>query len=402
MKMGDLKEIAHGSICFPKGFLAAGMNCGIKMTKKDLALIVSEKPARVAGTFTTNAFAAAPVRWCREVVKKGVASAVIINSGNANACTGDGGARDAKKMAKWTAAELGVPFETVLVSSTGVIGKRLPMETIATGIKKICTLLSSSGDTDASSAILTTDTFSKTAAVEFQIGGRKVRMGAMTKGAGMIQPNMATMLCYITTDAVIELSALTTALKQAVEQSFNCITVDGDMSTNDSVILMANGMASNPEILVGSNEYQIFYEALSYVTLKLAKMIAWDGEGATKLVKIKVRGANTPEDAKKGALAIANSNLFKVSLYAEEPSWGRLMAALGSTDLKGLNHEKISVKFNGRFFVKKGKASNIKRGEARKVMRAKQIEIDVDLGQGQAKATIWTCDLTHKYVDINM
>ncbi len=400
--MASFKEISHVSVCFPKGFVAAGINAGIKMTKKDLMLIVSEKPARVAGTFTTNAFAAAPVRWCREVVKKGVAQAIIANSGNANACTGDGGARDAKKMAKLVAQELGIPFETVLVSSTGVIGKRLPMETIETGIKKISSVISSFGDVDAATAILTTDTCAKTVAVEFQIGSKKVRMGAIAKGAGMIQPNMATMLCYITTDAVIELSALTASLKTAVEDSFNCITVDGDMSTNDSVILLANGQAGNPEILVGSEGYKIFCEALSFVTLKLAKLIVWDGEGATKLVRIKVRGATTDEDAKKAGLAISNSNLFKVSLYAEEPSWGRLMAALGSTGLKGLNSEKISVKFNGRIFVKKGKATNITRGEARKVMRAKQIEIDVDLGQGQGKSTVWTCDLTHKYVDINM
>ncbi|MBI1883495.1 MAG: bifunctional glutamate N-acetyltransferase/amino-acid acetyltransferase ArgJ [Chlamydiae bacterium] len=400
--MQYLKELSHGSICFPKGFLAAGMNCGIKMSKKDLALIFSEVPARVTGTFTTNSFAAAPVRWCREIVKKGMARAIIVNSGNANACTGEGGFRDTRKMAKTVAQALNLHQEEVLVSSTGVIGKRLPMETIEMGIQKISKLLSKKGEMDASAAILTTDTFGKTAAVEFSIGKKRVRMGVVAKGAGMIEPHMATLLCYITTDAAIELSALKHALKETVDRSFNCLTVDGDMSTNDSVILMANGMAGNKEILLGSEGYEIFLEALSFVTLKLAKMIAWDGEGATKLVQVRVTGAHTDEEAKKGALAIANSNLFKVSLYSQDPNWGRLMAALGSAKISGIVSEKISVKFNGRFFVKKGKSSGIKLGEARKVMRAKQLDIHVDLGLEKGHAVVWTCDLTHKYVDINM
>lgn len=402
LKILKFKEISHASVSFPKGFQASGINCGIKMTKKDLALIVSDYSARVAGTFTKNKLAAAPVRWSREIVKKGKARAVLVNSGNANACTGEGGFRDTRKTAKIAANELGIFPEEVLVSSTGVIGKRLPMDTIEIGIKKIVRLISRKGDSEAAQAILTTDTFAKTLALEFSLGGKNIRMGAMAKGAGMIQPNMATMLCYITTDACIELSALRHALKEAVNQSFNCITVDGDMSTNDSVILMANAVAGNREILLGSSDYEVFLSALSYITLKLAKMIALDGEGATKLVHIKVTSAYSHEEAKSAAFAVANSNLFKVSLYAQDPNWGRLMAALGGANLSKLISEKISVKFNGHSFVKKGKASGIPLGEARKVMKAKQINIHIDLGQGKGQGNAWTCDLTHKYVDINM
>jgi glutamate N-acetyltransferase/amino-acid N-acetyltransferase len=238
--------------------------------------------------------------------------------------------------------------------------------------------------------------------LELSLGGKKIKMGAIAKGAGMIQPNMATMLCFITTDAVVELSALRHALKQAVDQSFNCITVDGDMSTNDTVILMANGMAGNREVLLGSNDYGIFLSALSYISRKLAKLIAWDGEGATKLVQVKVTGAHSDDEAKSSAFAVANSNLFKVSLYAQDPNWGRLMAALGSANVSKLISEKISVKFNGHYFVKKGKASGITLGEARKVFKAKQINIHIHLGQGKGQSSVWTCDLSHKYVDINM
>jgi glutamate N-acetyltransferase/amino-acid N-acetyltransferase len=401
-KYYKFKEVPHASVGFPKGFQASGINCGIKMTKKDLALIVSDGPSRVAGTFTTNKLAAAPVRWSKDIVKKGKVRAVLVNSGNANACTGEGGFRDTRKAATIVASELGITPEEVLVSSTGVIGKRLPMEAIETGIRKIVKLISRKGDLEAAHAILTTDTFSKTLALEFYLGGKKVRMGAMAKGAGMIQPNMATMLCYITTDAHIESLALRQALKLAVSQSFNCLTVDGDMSTNDTVILMANAMAGNREVLMGSNDYLVFLSALSHLTLRLAKMIALDGEGATKLVHVKVTRASSDEDAEKAAFAVANSNLFKVSLYAQDPNWGRLMAALGAANLSKLISEKISVKFNGRSFVKKGKTSGIPLGEARKVMKAKQINIHIDLGLGKGQGNAWTCDLTHKYVDINM
>lgn len=400
--MKKIKEIPHVSVCFPKGFKAGGINCGIKMGKKDLAMIYSEQSARVAGTFTSNAFAAAPVCWCREIVKKGQARAVVVNSGNANACTGEGGLKDARKMAQIAAKALHVSQNEVLVSSTGVIGKRLPMKVIEPGILKLSESLSYKGDALASHAILTTDTFSKTVALEMVLGGKKVRMGAMTKGAGMIQPAMATMLCYVTTDCLIERRSLQQALSQAVDQSFNCITVDGDMSTNDSVILFANGMAGNKEVKTGTEDYKIFCSALNYLTLKLAKMIALDGEGATKLVEVRVDGALSDEEAKKGAYAVANSNLFKVSLYAQEPNWGRLMAALGSAGLKGLKAQKIMVKFNGVYLVKNGKASGIKKGPAKKLMKAKQICIQIDLGLGSGKATVWTCDLSHKYVDINM
>lgn len=396
------KEIHHVSVGFPKGFLASGLNCGIKMTKKDLALIFSETPAAAAGTFTTNILAAAPVRWCREMLRRGYARAIIINSGNANACTGEGGFRDARKMAKITADALGFDAKEVLVSSTGVIGKRLPMSALEVGIPKASEALSKSGDLDAAQAIMTTDSFVKTAAVEFTLGSKKVRLGAIAKGAGMIQPDMATMLCYITTDAAIELEALKTALRSAVEISFNRITVDGDMSTNDSVIVLANGLAGNPPVTPGSAEYGIFVRALEFVTTKLAKMMARDGEGATKLVEVRVTGSPTPEDARRAAFAIANSNLFKVSLYSQDPNWGRLMAALGSARVNGMVAEKIHVKFNGRFFVRKGKSSGIKLGDARKVLRARQINIQVDLGLGKCQETVWTCDLTHKYIDINM
>ncbi|HGJ65708.1 TPA: bifunctional glutamate N-acetyltransferase/amino-acid acetyltransferase ArgJ, partial [bacterium] len=326
-----MKEIDGGITAVP-GIKTAGIASGIKATgTKDLIVIFCDELATSAGTFTTNKVKSAPVLVSMEHIKCGKAQAVVANSGNANASTGEQGIKDAKKMAELTAKELGISSEHVLVASTGKIGRFMPMDKVESGIKLAVSKLSYTGGHEAAQAIMTTDTFPKECAVEFELQGKKTHIGGMVKGAGMINPTMATMLCFITTDVAIEQNLLQTALKAAVDKSFNMVSVDGDMSTNDTVIILANGRACNEKITKQNNGYNEFLKGLSHVTTSLAKMIAKDGEGATKFIELQLKGAKSEDDARKATHAIAQSPLLKCALFGEDPNWGRIMSSLGSS-----------------------------------------------------------------------
>ena len=388
------------------GFKAAGIACGIKKNnKKDLALIFSEAPATVAGLFTTNKIKAAPVLVDMQRIKKGVCHAVIINSGNANACTGKKGMTAAVKTVTLIEKALGIKKGLAMVSSTGVIGELLPVVNgIEKGIPKLIDALSEEGWDNAAKAIMTTDAFPKIAFEKGKIDGKEVSMLGIAKGAGMICPDMATMLAYIVTDAAVEQNALQNALKNAVNKSFNSITVDGDTSTNDTVLALANGKAGNRPVgskqyAVSSKDYKTFCGMLEKVCLKLAHMIVRDGEGATKFLEIKVKGAKKEADAKNIALVIANSLLVKTAFFGEDANWGRIMAAIGRAGVDIIG-EKISIYFNNTPVVKNGSGTSRDK-EADKVIKKKDICLTVDLGMGKAGATVWTTDLTYEYVKIN-
>ena len=370
-------------IRMPKGFKAGAVASGIKKRDKlDLALIVSETPSKTAAMFTTNNFPAAPIKACKEhlIKSRGVSQAAIVNSGNANSFTGQAGIKDAKVTAVLLAERLGINKEAVMIASTGIIGKRLPMDKIKAGMPLLIKDLSQAGIHKAARAIMTTDTFPKLASAGFTCGGKKIAVTGITKGAGMIAPNMATMLCFIITDAKVELSALKAGLRAAVNDSFNCITVDGCMSTNDMVLAMANGCAGNPVIRNGSESFNKFQDALSRVCLLLAKMMVIDGEGATKFIKIKVKGARNDAQAKKAALAIANSNLVKTAIYGENPNWGRIVCAIGASGIE-VKEETLKVKFSS--------------------LAKKDIFIEADLNLGNGEAVVYTSDLTPEYIKIN-
>lgn len=396
----NVKEF-RGGITSPKGFTAAGIYCGIRKAKKDLALIVSEVPAAVAGVFTLNKTQAAPIIVDKKQLQRSqIASAVLINSGNANACTGERGLTDAWQLVKVTAESLNIPEEQVLVSSTGVIGQYLPMDKITVGIQELAKQLSVEGGSDAAEAIMTTDTYSKEVAVRFTLGNSTVTIGGMAKGSGMIAPNMATMLGFITTDATLPQGLLEKALKSANDKSFNRITVDGDMSTNDMVLIMSNKMARNRSIKDHSEEYHLFCSALEYVLIKLAKMIARDGEGATKLIEINVIGASSEQEAVKASAAIANSNLVKTAIHGADANWGRIMAAVGYSGID-FDPEQVEINFNDLPILGKNYTILLNEEKAKAVLQEENIVITVDLNQGSHEARFWTCDLTKEYVHIN-
>lgn len=392
---------AAAGVTFPKGFKAAGVKAGIKKSGNlDLALIYTEKEAAVAGVFTKNAVAAAPVIVSREVVKGGKAHAIVANAGCANACTGEAGIANARKMAALAAAEVGCAAEEVLVGSTGIIGVNLPMNKLEAGIKAAAAELSEDGSKNAGNAIITTDTYSKACSCEVEIGGKAVRFGAIAKGSGMIQPNMATMLCYITTDANISSQLMQKALSDIVEVSFNMISVDGDMSTNDTVLVLANGESGAPEIKAGSPEYDKFYATLKEICQELSKRIAADGEGATKFLTINVKGTKTFEDAKTVAMSIAKSPLVKTAFFGEDPNWGRVICAVGYAGIQ-MVPEKTVIKFGGIPVYANGLGAEFKEEDIHKVMAEHDIVIDVEMGMGDAEATVWSCDFSYEYVKIN-
>ncbi|MGP1471253.1 MAG: bifunctional glutamate N-acetyltransferase/amino-acid acetyltransferase ArgJ [Schwartzia sp. (in: firmicutes)] len=394
-------EAIKKSVTFPKGFTASGIKAGIKKSgNDDLALIYSERPAAVAGTFTQNQVAAAPVEVSKEVVRHGTARAIVANAGCANACTGDGGLADAKEMGALAGAALGCAAEEVVVASTGVIGVRLPMEKLRAGIKEAAACLSLEGSAAAAKAILTTDTYCKGGAVEIELGGQKVRFGAIAKGSGMIQPNMATMLAFITTDAAIEPALLQAALSEVVEVTFNMISVDGDMSTNDMAIVMANGAAGNPCIAVKGADYDLFVATLRTLCTGLSQRIAADGEGATKFLTIEVTGAHTFADAKQVAMSVAKSPLVKTAFFGEDPNWGRVICAVGYAGVP-MVPEKTVVKFGDIPVYAHGVGAAFDRAALDKVMEAHDIAIAIDLGIGEASATVWSCDFSYGYVKIN-
>ena len=392
---------AAAGVTFPKGFKAAGVKAGIKKSGNlDLALIYTEKEAAVAGVFTKNAVAAAPVIVSREVVKGGKAHAIVANAGCANACTGETGLANARKMAALAAAEVGCAPDEVLVGSTGIIGVNLPMDKLEAGIKAAAAELSEDGSKNAGNAIITTDTYSKACSCEVEIGGQAVRFGAIAKGSGMIQPNMATMLCYITTDANISSQLMQKALSEIVEVSFNMISVDGDMSTNDTVLVLANGASGAAEITDGSPEYDKFYATLKEICQELSKRIAADGEGATKFLTINVRGTKTFEDAKTVAMSIAKSPLVKTAFFGEDPNWGRVICAVGYAGIP-MVPEKTVIKFGGVPVYANGLGAEFNEDDIHKVMAEHDIVIDVEMGMGDAKATVWSCDFSYEYVKIN-
>lgn len=395
-----IKKDTQG-VTFAKGFTAAGVKAGIKKSGNlDVAVIYTKTQAVVAGTFTQNKVAAAPVYVSKEVVATGTAHAIVANAGCANACTGQQGLDDAHKMAQIAADELGVNADDVIVGSTGVIGVNLPMDKLEAGIKDAVANLSTDGSDNAGRAIITTDTHSKSATCEFELSGKTVRMGAIAKGSGMIRPNMATMLCYITTDIAIDQALLQKAVSGCVEKSFNMISVDGDMSTNDMVIVLANGEANNAKITEENADYQIFFEKLMMLCTELAKQIAADGEGASKFLTINVKGAKSFADAKTVGMAIANSPLVKTAFFGEDPNWGRVICAVGYSGAD-MVPEKTVVKFGGITIFANGTGATYDEKALAHVMKQKDIVIDIELNMGQEDATVWSCDLSYEYVKIN-
>ena len=423
-----------GSILAPRGFRAAGVFCDIKRLgtgkgsdkgkKRDLALIVSEAPATVAGMFTTNLACAAPVKVCVERVKKGSARAVVVNSGNANACTGKQGLQDALEMARFAERALDIPQGSVLVGSTGRIGVTLPMDNVRAGIIEAAALLDSTAGhaAQAAEAIMTSDTRSKQIAVEFKVGGKGVRIGGICKGAGMIQPGMsltgkrpaamplhATMLCFITSDAAVEPKVLQAALREAVANSFNRITVDGDMSTNDTVLVLANGLAGNPQSALRnpqSKGFGRFQAALTHVCLALAKMIVRDGEGVSRVVTVRVNGARTFADADAAARAVANSPLVKTSWHGGDPNWGRIIAAVGYSPAT-IVEEKVDIGYSTPgsrdilWSLKRGQPTQATFKTLCAAVAPKEFDLHINLNLGRAGAMMYAADLTEDYVEFN-
>lgn len=391
----------QGGVTAPVGFKAAGMYCGIRKVKKDIAMIVSDVPATVAGVFTLNKTQAAPLLVDKiQLGRSSTCSAIVVNSGNANACTGERGLNDAWAMVKAAASALSIDERQVMVSSTGVIGQYMPMEKIVPAIGELTKNLSREGSKDAADAIMTTDTFSKEVAVRFTLGATVVTIGGIAKGSGMIAPNMATMLGFVTTDLSISQELLTKALKAANNRSFNRITVDGDMSTNDQVILLANGQAKNEPFGEHSEEYELFTAALEYVLIKLAKMIAKDGEGATKLVEILVKGARSEEEAVQAARAVANSNLVKTAIHGADANWGRVLAAVGYSGID-FTPDNVEISFGDLPVLRRNYEIVLDEEKAKNLLMQDTVVVVINLNQGDQFARFWTCDLTKDYVHIN-
>ena len=398
--MSDLfREIDH-CVTAPQGFRAGVTASGIKSDAsiKDLAILASDVLCVAAGTFTTSSTRAAPVMVCQERLRSGTAQAVIVNSGNANCATGEPGLLNAYRMTELAAQKLGLENEMVLCSSTGIIGRQLPIEKIEAGVQAI--ELSAHGGNAFSEAIMTTDTRPKRIALEFELDGRTVRLGGVTKGAGMIYPNMATMLCYLTTDAAVELEWMKAEVRAAVVDSFNMMAMDGDMSTNDTCILFANRLAGNAPINAQHPQVGTFREALRRVTQYLAREMARDGEGATKLMTVHVRGARHKADAVKAARAITVSPLWQCALAGGDPNWGRIVAALGASGCE-LDQGGYDIFIGDVQVVQKGTAASYRQDEARAAMAGSEVTIAVDLHLGEGQATAWGCDLTHGYIDEN-
>jgi len=394
-------HIIDGGVTSPEGFFATGISCGLKKDgKKDLAIICSEDSAAVAGVFTTNKVKGHSLQVTMEHIKNGYASAIVINSGNANACVGEQGYRDAKEIAEITADFLECSPEEILVGSTGVIGVPLNMEAIRPAIEVLVSEMSPDGGHDAEEAIMTTDLIHKEIAVELEIQGVKVRIGGMAKGSGMIHPNMATMIGVITTDVNISRKLLDKALKEVVKHTFNRVSVDGDTSVCDMVIIMANGLADNVGIVEEDENYNKFRNALNLVCTSLARMIAKDGEGATKLIEILVDGAQSEDDAYKAACAIAKSPLVKTAIFGEDANWGRIITAIGYSGAQ-FDPEKVDILLGNLLVCKNGTAQKFDEAEAKKILQEKEVKIHVKLNNGNFFDRMWTCDFSYDYVKIN-
>ena len=401
-------KIITGGVTAAKGFKAASTAAGIKYKdRQDMAMIYSQEPCRSAGTFTTNIVKAAPVKWDKNQVTSGApAQAVVINAGIANACTGEEGMGYCAQTAEAAAQALGIPAESVLVASTGVIGMQLPMDRITAGVKAMAPLLGESleSGTGASKAIMTTDTKNKEVAVQFELGGTTVTMGGMCKGSGMIHPNMCTMLSFVTTDAAISRELLQEALSQDIQDTYNMISVDGDTSTNDTVLLLANGLAGNKEITEKDEDYHTFCRALKIVNETLAKKMAGDGEGCTALFEVKVVGAETKEQAKVLAKSVICSSLTKAAIFGHDANWGRILCAMGYSGAQ-FDPEKVDLYFEsaaGKMqIIKDGVAADYREEQATQILSESEVTAVADIKMGDEKATAWGCDLTFDYVKIN-
>jgi glutamate N-acetyltransferase/amino-acid N-acetyltransferase len=394
-----MKSIDGGGVTSARGFQAGAVAAGIKKSgAPDLCVIWSDRPAMAAGVFTTNKVRAAPVQLSAVRVQAGQARGVVVNAGNANACTADQGYADAEEMTQITAAKFGATTEEVLVASTGVIGVALPMDRVRAGIARV--ELSPEGGHLAAQAIMTTDTRPKEVAVSINLGTTVVTVGGMCKGSGMIHPNMATLLAFITTDAAVAPSFLQTAIRQAADASFNLVSVDGDTSTNDSLFCLANCAAENAPIDAGSPDAASFQEAHTFVSIYLAKQIARDGERATKLLEVKVDGARTPADARRAARSVTSSSLLKSAIYGSDPNWGRILCAVGysGADVDPL---KTDVRIGSVWLMRDGKILPFDRAAAVEQMAGPDVFLGVDLHLGSETATAWGCDLTEQYVEIN-
>jgi glutamate N-acetyltransferase/amino-acid N-acetyltransferase len=391
------RPVVEGGVTLAAGFTAGAVYAGIKTPgpdKLDLAILASDRPAAVAGIFTRNSFCAAPVVVSREIVAGRRARAVIANAGNANACTGEQGLADAREMAALAAAKIGGDPSEVLVASTGMIGILLPMDQVRAGVPDIKLL--DDGSAPFARAIITTDTHPKSAGAELELGGKTVRIGGSAKGAGMIHPNMATLLAFVTTDAAVDPEFLQTALVRAGGDSFNMITVDGDTSTNDTLVVLANGAAGNP-VVSGGEDGEKFVAALTYVCGELAKAIVSDGEGATRLIRVDVRGAASDEDARSAARSVVRSPLVKSAVYGSDPNWGRVLCAIGYSGAQ-VDPMAVDLFVGGVQLVKAGAPVPGSREEAEPVMKEKEINFVADLHVGGSAATAWGCDLTEAYV----
>ncbi len=385
------------------GFKAGGISCGIKGNKAlDLAMIVSDPPATAAGVFTTNRVQSPSVVFSKgSLAMKRKYKAIVVNSGNANACTGPQGMEDCRNVARGVAAELDVSSKQILVASTGIIGVPLPAEKIVTATPQLTQAMSEKGWGNAAKAIMTTDLTQKVAGLSYQRYGKTFSLGGITKGSGMIHPNMATMLGFIVTDVAIRPIALKTALKTAVQKTFNCITVDGDQSTNDCVMIMANGLAGNAELNASTAGYDQFVESLTELCKSLALQIVEDGEGATKFATVRVKGAKSESSAHQVANSVAKSSLFKTALFGEDPNWGRILAAVGYAGVP-FNEEEICISLNGLILFQKGLPTKSAGSVAlQKKMKAKNIVVEIDLAKGRHEVEVYTCDLSYDYVKIN-
>jgi glutamate N-acetyltransferase/amino-acid N-acetyltransferase len=395
--MTGFKAIASGTVTSPQGFLAGAVKAGIKSQKKlDLAILCSEKPCVAAGVFTTTAIKAVPVILSQKHLKDKKAQAIVVNSGCANACTGDSGMADAVEMARSVAEKVGLSVEDVLVASTGVIGVSLPMDRVRAGIRNVAR--TKEGGHELASAMMTTDTFPKETAISVESKLGRFTLGGVAKGAGMIHPDMATLLCFLTTDAAVDVRFLQSALQKAVDVSFNMITIDGDTSPSDTVVILANGLAGTETI--NSRSGELFQKALDEVCLYLAKCVARDGEGATKLIEVAVEGAVNEAQARLAARTIASSLLFKAAIHGNDPNWGRIVAALGRSGAK-VNERKLDVYLNDVCVMKQGSPVPFDRQEVSTGLASKEVSVRLYLNLGQGKAVAWGCDLSEEYVTIN-
>ncbi len=401
-------KIIEGGVTAAQGFEAAGIEAAIKyQNRKDMAMVYSRTPCRAAGVFTSNVVKAAPVLWDKEIVENASSvQAVIVNSGIANACTGRQGYDCCRQTAEKTAQLMGISPDAVLVASTGVIGNQIPVEKLLSGVEKLAAARAATKEagTQAAEAIMTTDTVSKQAAVQVELGGRTVTVGGMCKGSGMIHPNMCTMLAFVTTDAAISKELLQEALREDVADTFNMVSVDGDTSTNDTLVVLANGLAGNPEITCKNEDYDKFREALNYINTTLAKKMAGDGEGATALFEAKVIHAATREEARILSKSVIGSSLCKAAIFGHDANFGRFLCALGYSGVQ-FDPEKIELYFQNAeksiLIYRDGSAVEYSEEEAAQVLASPEVTVLVDMHMGDAGATAWGCDLSYEYVKIN-